>query len=96
MLDAKVALANIIDRALDTYNTNERWVIKKMKLEYANRIDAILPIIYYKNKVQYFSNKSTMMISKVDHGESVNWAVIIYYQLVKDLIRWEKCKKKHD
>ncbi len=45
MFDAKVALAKIVDRVLDTYNTNEGWVVKKMKLEYANKIVAILPII---------------------------------------------------
>jgi hypothetical protein len=57
MFDAKVALANIVDRVLDTYNTNERWVVKKMRSKYANRIVAILPIIYWKDKVWYFSNK---------------------------------------
>jgi hypothetical protein len=35
-----------------------------------------------------------MMISKVDRGESINWAIIMYYQLVKELIRWEKCQEK--
>jgi hypothetical protein len=38
-----------------------------------------LPIIYKKDNVQYFINKSTMMISKVDHGKSVNWATIMYF-----------------
>jgi hypothetical protein len=46
MSDAKVALANIVDRVPNTYNTSERWVVKKMKLEYANIIVIILPIIY--------------------------------------------------
>jgi hypothetical protein len=46
MFNAKVALANIIDKVPNTLNTNERWVVKKMKLEYINRISAILPIIY--------------------------------------------------
>jgi hypothetical protein len=54
-------------------------------------IVAILPIIYQKDKVQYFSNKSAMMIFRVDHGEFVNWDVIMFFQLVKELIRWEKC-----
>jgi hypothetical protein len=72
MLDAKVALVNIADKVSNTYNTNERWVVKKTRSKYVNRIIAILPIIYQKDKVQYFSNKSTMMISKVDHGESIN------------------------
>ncbi len=34
-----------------------------------------------------------MMISKADHGEFVNWAAIMYFQLVNELIRWEKCQK---
>ncbi len=91
MSNAKVTLKDIKDRVLDTYNTNERWVVKKMRSEYANRIVAILLIIYQKDKVWYFSNKSTMMISRAYHGESVNWATIMYYQLVKELIKWEKC-----
>jgi hypothetical protein len=33
------------------------------------------------------------MISKKDHGESMNWVVIMYFQLVKKLIRWYKCQK---
>jgi len=46
MFDAKVALVEIVDKVLDTYNTNERWVVKRMMSKYANRIIAILPIIY--------------------------------------------------
>jgi hypothetical protein len=57
MSNAKVALKDIKDRVPDTYNTNEGWVVKKMRSEYANRIVAILPIIYQKDKVWYFSNK---------------------------------------
>jgi hypothetical protein len=68
MFDAIVALANIANRVLNTYNTNERWVVKKVRLKYANRIVAILLIVYKKDKVQYFNNKSTMMISKMDRG----------------------------
>jgi hypothetical protein len=34
-----------------------------------------------------------MMIFRVDHGEFVNWDVIMYSQLVKELIRWDKCQK---
>jgi hypothetical protein len=30
MSNVKVALVNIVDRVLDTYNTNG-WVVKKMK-----------------------------------------------------------------
>jgi hypothetical protein len=46
MYDVRVALADIKDRVLDIYNTNERWVVKKMRSKYANRNFAILPIIY--------------------------------------------------
>ncbi len=83
MYDAIVALVEIVDRVLDIYNTNERWVVKKMKLEYASIIVAIMLIIYQTNKVQYFCNKSAMMISIVDHGNFVNWVPIVYFQLVK-------------
>jgi hypothetical protein len=93
MSNARITLVDITDRILDTYNTNERWVVKKKKLEYVDRIVAILPIIYQKDKVQYLSNKYAMMISKANHGESVNWAAIMYFQLVKELIRWGKCQK---
>jgi hypothetical protein len=51
MSNAKVALVDIIDKVPNTYNTNEGWVVKKMRLEYVNRIVAILPIIYQKDKV---------------------------------------------
>jgi hypothetical protein len=50
MFDAKVALAKIANRVPNTNNTNEGWVVKKMRLEYANRIVAILPIILCKIK----------------------------------------------
>jgi hypothetical protein len=40
MSNAKVALVDIADKVLDTYNTNERWVVKKMRSKYANRIIA--------------------------------------------------------
>jgi hypothetical protein len=33
------------------------------------------------------------MISKLDHGKFVIWVAIMYSQLVKELIRWEKCQK---
>jgi hypothetical protein len=75
---ARVALTNIVNKVPDTYNTNERWVVKKMKPKYVNRIVAILPIIYHKDKVRYFCNKSVMIISKGDHGKSINWVAIMH------------------
>jgi hypothetical protein len=44
MSNAKVALVDIVDGVPNTYNTNERWVLKKMKSKYTNKIVAILPI----------------------------------------------------
>jgi 3-dehydroquinate synthetase len=43
--------------------------------------------------MQYFNNKSIMMISRANHGESVNWGTIMYFQLVKELTIWDKCQK---
>ncbi len=34
-----------------------------------------------------------MMIFKADHGRFADWTEIMYSQLVKKLIRWEKCQK---
>jgi hypothetical protein len=51
MLNVKVAPVDIIDMVPDTYNTNERWVVKKMKPEYVNMIVAIMPSIYKKDRV---------------------------------------------
>jgi hypothetical protein len=70
MSNARMALTDIADKVPNTYNTNEGWIVKKMRSEYANRIIAIMLIIYQKDKVQYFNNKSVMMISKTNHGES--------------------------
>jgi DNA replicative helicase MCM subunit Mcm2 (Cdc46/Mcm family) len=72
MSNARVALAKIANRITNTHNTNEGWVVKKMRSKYVNRIIAILPIIYQKDKVKYFNNKSAMMISRADHGKSIN------------------------
>ncbi len=44
MLDARVTLLDIADRVQDTYNTNEGWVVKKMKLKHVNRIAVIFPL----------------------------------------------------
>jgi len=30
----------------------------------------------------------------IDHGEFVNCVAIMFFQLVKELIKWEKCPKK--
>jgi hypothetical protein len=34
-----------------------------------------------------------MMNPRSDRGESINWTIIMYSQLVKELIRWDKCLK---
>ncbi len=96
MSNAKVTFIHIVNRIPDTYNTNEGWVVKKMRSKYVNRIVAIFPIIYQKDKVQYFNKKIAMMISKANHGESINWVAIMYFQLVKELIKWEKVLEKHE
>jgi len=33
------------------------------------------------------------MISRIDHENFVNWVAIMYFQIVKELIRWLKCQK---
>jgi hypothetical protein len=51
MLCAIVALIDIANKAPNTYNINEGWVVNKMRSKYGNKIAAILSIIYQKDKV---------------------------------------------
>jgi hypothetical protein len=51
MFHVRATLVDITNRIPNTYNTNEGWVVKKMKSKYINRIATILPIIYQKDKV---------------------------------------------
>jgi hypothetical protein len=46
MSNVRIPLVDTIDKVPNAYNTSERWVVKKMKPEYVNRIATILPIIY--------------------------------------------------
>ncbi len=43
--------------------------------------------------MHYFNNKYALMISRINYGKFVNWAAIMYSQLVKELIKWDKCQK---
>jgi hypothetical protein len=96
MSNPRVALANITNKIPDTYNTNEGWIIKKMRLEYANRIAAILPIIYQKNKVHYFNNKSIMMISITNHGEFCQLGYNYVFSIGQGDDHMGKVSKKHE
>jgi len=51
LMQEYITLVEITNIVPNIYNTNESWVVKKMTSEYANRITAILPIIYQKDKV---------------------------------------------
>jgi hypothetical protein len=90
MSNVKVALVDIVDSVPNTYNINERRVVNKMRSKYVNRIVANFPIIYQQYNVQYFNNKLTMMVFKIGHGKSISWVAIMYFQLVKELIKWGK------
>jgi hypothetical protein len=46
MSNARVALANIIDRVPNIYNINGGCIVKNTRLEYVNGIVIILLIIY--------------------------------------------------
>jgi hypothetical protein len=96
MLDAKVALVNIVDKVPNTYNTNEGWVVKKMRSKYANKIIVILAIIYQKDKVQHFNNTFVMMIFRADHGESINLSYNYVFSIGQGIDQMEKMLKKHD
>jgi hypothetical protein len=50
MSNVRITFAEIANRVLEIYNTNKRLVVKKMRSKHANRIVAILQIIYQNDK----------------------------------------------
>jgi hypothetical protein len=73
----------------------DQWNAKSLGLLYSVRYPAIKSIIYYKEKVQYFSNKNVSTLVKVEKGEQVDCAHIIFDSLCSELDRWYKYVKEN-
>jgi hypothetical protein len=55
MFDAKITLANITDKFPYIYNTNERWVVKKMRSKYVNKNVVIFPLFIIRIRCNIFA-----------------------------------------
>jgi hypothetical protein len=54
-----------------------------------------MSIIYQREKVQYFNNKNVITLMKIEKGQHVNWAHIIFNSLCSELDRWYKYVKEN-
>ncbi len=52
----------------------DQWNAKGPGLPYSIRYLAIIFLIYYKEKVKYFSNKNVITLVRVEKGQKVDWA----------------------
>jgi hypothetical protein len=49
--------------------------------------------VYQREKVQYLKNKNAITLVKIEKGQKVNWAQIIFNSLCSELDRWYKYVK---
>jgi hypothetical protein len=52
-------------------------------------------MIYHREKVTYFSNKSAITLMRAKLGQKVDWAQIIYNSLCNELNQWYKYVKEN-
>jgi hypothetical protein len=65
-----------------------------MGLPYFVRYLAIISIIYQREKVQYFCIKNVITLVRVEKGQKVDWAQIIFNNLCSELDWWYKYVKE--
>jgi hypothetical protein len=56
---------------------------------------AIISLIYQREKVQYFNKKYAITLVRVEKGQQVDWARIIFNSLCSELDRWYKYVKEN-
>jgi hypothetical protein len=81
-----VALKNIA--GLDAFINKEQWSVIWMKEEYHAKFVAILQIIYQWERLAYFSNHITIILSLANKGKRINWCFIMLTQMSIELTRW--------
>ncbi len=72
-----------------------QWNAKSLGLPCSIIYPTIISIIYQREKVQYLSNKNDVTLMKVEKGQHVDWAQIIFNSLSSELDRWHKYVKKN-
>lgn len=70
---------------LYAYVSIEQWNVGNMKMPYDIKILVFIQMIYQKDKVCYFNNKNAISMMKINRGEMVNQAEIMFKTLFKKL-----------
>jgi hypothetical protein len=73
----------------------DQWNAIRMGLPYFVRYLAIISVIYYREKVQYFCNKNVITLVRTNKGQHVDWAQIIFNSLCSELDRWYEYIKEN-
>lgn len=70
---------------LYAYVRIEQWSVENMKMRYDIKFLVLIQVIYWKDKVCYFSNKNEISMMKINRGETVNQVEIMFKTLFKEL-----------
>jgi hypothetical protein len=82
------------DSFLDVYVNIKQWNVGKMKMSYDIIFLVLIQVIYQRDKICYFDNKNVISMTKVDTRELVNWAKVMFKNLIKELDIWSKTHAK--
>ncbi len=82
-------------RLAPTNSFGDQWNANNLGLPYSIRYLAIISIIYQRVKVKYFSNKNVISLVRIEQGQKVDWAHIIFNSLCNELDRWYKYVKEN-
>ncbi len=67
-----------------------QWNVKSLGIPYFVIYPTIICVIYQRGKVQYFNNKNVITLVRIEKGQNVDWAQIIFNSLCSELDRWYK------
>jgi hypothetical protein len=82
-------------RIAPTNCTTNWWNAKSLGLPYSIKYPTIISVIYQRKKVTYFTNKNAITFMRIEKGQKVDWAQIIYNNLCNELDRWYKYVKEN-
>jgi len=73
------------DSFLDVYVNLEQWNVGKMKMSYDIIFLVLIQVIYQRDKICYSNNKNVISMMKVDTRKPINWAKVMFKNLIKEL-----------
>jgi hypothetical protein len=82
-------------RLAPTNSSTDQWNAKSLGLPYSIENPIIIFVAYQREKVKYFNNKNAITLVRVEKGQKVDWAHIIYNSLCIELDQWYKCVEEN-